>query len=375
MSSIWKGLRNRKDQLLAFAVLFPSLVLIAIFVYGFIFQTGYHSLTDWQDVGDPQESSFIGLKNYRKLFTGLLESRFRQSLVNTLFFTIFFIVGCLTLGLLFAIFLDQGIRFEGFFRMIFLYPMSLSFIVTGTVWNWMLNPVGGINRLPTLFGLESWKFKWIASRTQIIQFDWLRIPIFTGILLLLVLVYLSYRYFRQEKNRAALITMIFSTATLVWLISGGAKKIQIINTSETHGFNLALVGIILAAVWQMSGYMMAMYLAGIRGIPEELREAALVDGASSFQVYLKVIFPLLAPITLSAMIVLGHISLKIFDLIYVMAGPDNATTDVPGILMFMTSFRGNEFAKGAAIAIVMLIMVAVIIIPYLVNTLRTEHEL
>ena len=84
---------------------------------------------------------------------------------------------------------------------------------------------------------------------------------------------------------------------------------------------------------------------------------------------------MLQPITLSAMIVLGHISLKIFDLIFVMAGPDNATTDVPGILMFTTAFRANQFAKGAAIAIVMLIMVAVVIVPYLVNTLRSEVEL
>ncbi len=120
---------------------------------------------------------------------------------------------------------------------------------------------------------------------------------------------------------------------------------------------------------------MAMYLAGIRGISEDLREAARVDGANEFQVYMRVIFPLLQPITLSAMIILGHISLKIFDLIFVIAGPDNATTDIPGILMFVTAFRGNEFAKGAAIAMVMLIMVAVVIIPYLVNTLRTEHEL
>jgi glucose/mannose transport system permease protein len=84
---------------------------------------------------------------------------------------------------------------------------------------------------------------------------------------------------------------------------------------------------------------------------------------------------MLQPITLSAMIVLGHISLKIFDLIFVIAGPDNATTDMPGVLMFVTAFRGNEFAKGAAIAVVMLLMVAVVIIPYLVSTLRSEREL
>ena len=115
--------------------------------------------------------------------------------------------------------------------------------------------------------------------------------------------------------------------------------------------------------------------AGIRSIPEELREAAYVDGANEFQVYRRIILPMLQPITLAAMIVLGHISLKIFDLIFVMAGPDNATTDVPGILMFTTAFRANQFAKGAAIAVVMLLMVAVVIIPYLSSTLRPEDEL
>ena len=85
--------------------------------------------------------------------------------------------------------------------------------------------------------------------------------------------------------------------------------------------------------------------------------------------------PLLRPITLSAMIVLGHISLKIFDLIFVMVGPDNATTDVPGILMFVTAFRGNQFAKGAAIAMVMFAIVAIVIVPYLISTLRSEVEL
>jgi len=159
------------------------------------------------------------------------------------------------------------------------------------------------------------------------------------------------------------------------VLSGGADAIKTVEYEEPHGFNIALVGLIIAAVWQMSGYTMAMYLAGIRGVPDELREAARVDGASEFQVYRRIILPMLQPITLSAMIVLGHISLKIFDLIFVMAGPDNATTDVPGTLMFTTSFRANQFAKGAGIAVVMLVMVTVVIVPYLVVTLRSETEL
>jgi len=132
----------------------------------------------------------------------------------------------------------------------------------------------------------------------------------------------------------------------------------------------AFVGIVAAAVWQMAGYTMALYLAGLAGIPEELRECAVVEGASDWQLYTRIILPLMAPITLSAMIILGHISLKIFDLVFAMAGPDNARTDVPALLMYITTFRGNQFAKGAAIGVILLLLVALIIEPYLRGQLR-----
>jgi glucose/mannose transport system permease protein len=368
-------IKLKPDQLIAFLMLLPSVILIALFVYGFIFQTAYSSLTDWEGVAIGVKKNFIGLENYKNLFTKLLDVRFRQSLVNTLFFTVFFIAGCLSLGLLFAVLLDQKIRYEGVFRMIFLYPMSLSFIVSGTVWRWLLNPKGGINLLPTLIGLEPLEIKWLTDRTQIWQFDWVLLPKIFGYILLAVMILLALRYFKSGRKLYGGIVTLIGLATLFWLLSGQADQLQILDHPEQHGFNLALIGIIIAAIWQMSGYMMAMYLAGIRGIPEELREAARVDGASEFKIYREIILPMLKPITLSAMIVLGHISLKIFDLIFVMVGPDNATTDVPGVLMFLTAFRANQFAKGAAIAMVMLIIVAVIIVPYLVDTLRTEHEL
>lgn len=371
----YSKMRVKRDQITAFLMLLPSLILIAVFVYGFIFQTAYSSFTDWKGVARDIDLNFVGWDNYQNLFTKILDIRFRQSLVNTLFFTIFFIAGCLSLGLLFAILLDQSIRFEGVFRLIFLYPMSLSFIVSGTVWRWLFNPRGGINILPTLIGRKPLEIKWLTDRTQIWQFDWLMLPKMFGYILLVVMILLAVRYFRNGRNWRALIVAAIGAATLVWLLSGRADEIQLLDYPEPHGFNLALIGIVIAAVWQMSGYMMAMYLAGIRGVPDELREAARVDGASEVRIYREIILPMLRPITLSAMIVLGHISLKIFDLIFVMVGPDNATTDVPGVLMFLTAFRGNQFAKGAAIAMVMLVIVAVVIVPYLVNTLRQEQEL
>jgi glucose/mannose transport system permease protein len=364
-----------RDRVVAMLMLLPSIILLAIFVYGFIGKTAYDSLTDWEGVAEDQEVSLIGLKNYEELFTGLLDVRFRQGLVNTFFFTLFFMLGCIVLGLLLAILIDQGIRFEGGWRIVFLFPMALSFIVTGTVWRWLFNPIGGINRLPTLIGLEALKIKWLTDRTQILQFNWQDLPMILSIVAVLALAFIAFRYWRRGRMWVALISGGIGAVILLWVSLGGPKAIPVPKYEEIHGFNVAMIGIVIAAVWQMSGYTMAMYLAGMRGIPEELREAAIVDGANVFQVYRHIVLPILQPITLSAMIVLGHISLKIFDLIFVMAGPDNATTDVPGVLMFVTAFRGNQFAKGAAIAIVMLIMVAMVIVPYLVTTLRSETEL
>lgn len=365
-----------RDRVVAFLMLLPSLALLGIFVYGFIGQTAWVSLSDWgADTGaalrQVRESSFIGLGNYRNLFTGILETRFRQDLVNNLFFTVFFLGGCLGLGLAMAILLDQKIRGESFFRTLFLYPFALAFVVTGTIWNWMLQPRGGINALPTLVGLPRFQFEWIASRKQIWRFNWQDLIFWLSLIVLVILAIvllraLLARNWPRSRNWG-IATGLFAAWTFL-----GAPRVDILGYPETHGFNLALIGIVLAAVWQMSGYTMALYLAGLRGIPEQLREAARVDGATEVQVYRHVVFPLLAPITLSAMIILGHISLKIFDLVFVMGGPDNSTTSVPALLMYVRSFRANQFAEGAAIAVVLLIMVAAVIVPYLWSQLRGE---
>jgi glucose/mannose transport system permease protein len=135
------------------------------------------------------------------------------------------------------------------------------------------------------------------------------------------------------------------------------------------GIPVAIIAVVIAAVWQMTGFSLAMYLAGLRAIPEELREAARIDGANEFQVFTKVIFPQLMPITVSVIIIMAHISLKIFDLIYAMTGPGaNFVTDVPGVYMYETTFRGNFYGNGAAIAIIMLLFVAIFIVPYLISS-------
>lgn len=378
-------MRSTQDRMIATVMVLPSLLLLGVFVYGFIFQTIRTSTSDWGV--DPTtamlenvERNQIGLTNYENIMTDLLEFNFRTALVNTFYFTVFFVGGCLLVGLILALLLDQNVVGEAFFRTVFLFPMSLSFVVTGTIWRWMLQPNGGINILPsTLFGLQPIPFRWINSDTVWLQFAWENVPRNLTFFGLGVLAFLAVRYALNEQRRALGYTLGGAAVVLLVWVAGLWDFLWLpLDVPEAEaamapkGFNAALVGIIVAAVWQMSGYTMAMFIAGIRGIPEELREAARVDGCTEIGVYRHVVLPQLSPIMLSAMIILGHISLKIFDLVFAMAGPDNAQTVVPGLLVYTEGFRENSFAKAAAIAMIMLLFVAAIIIPYLWSQLRDD---
>ena len=142
---------------------------------------------------------------------------------------------------------------------------------------------------------------------------------------------------------------------------------------ETHGFNTATFGIIIATIWQYSGYTMALYLAGFTGISQDLRDASMLDGATTTDYYRHIALPLVKPITISAVIILSHISLKMFDLIFAMTGPDNGQTGHPALNMFLTTFRANDFARGAAIAIVLFLIAATFIIPYMISSYRQRR--
>ena len=381
-------MRSPRDRTIALLMLTPSLLLIAVFVYFFIFRAVQTSLTDWGASGAPPpllqnvEKTFVGGEMYDALFTDLLDFPFRNAMTNTFFFTIFFVGGCLFFGLLLALLLDQNVRGEGFFRTLFLFPMSLSFVVTGTIWRWMLQPGGGINILPqTLFGAEPLTFRWMNSREVILPFEWANVPNYLTLIGLAIVAFYTANLFLSGRLRAAqygvgaALIMLAIVLTGVWgNIWPPLDNPMMEPNIAPKGFNLALIGIIIAAVWQMSGYTMAMFIAGIRGITDELREAARVDGCTEIGIYRYIILPQLSQIMLSAMIVLGHISLKIFDLVFAMAGPDNAQTIVPGVMVYTKGFRENQFAKASAIAVIMLFTVGVIIIPYLWSQLRTSRR-
>jgi glucose/mannose transport system permease protein len=324
-----------RDRLISVLLIIPSVILIGVFVYGFIAFTGFSSLTKWSSL--TPDFTFVGLRNYERLFT---IDRFLIDLRNTVNFTVLFLAACLILGLALALLLDQKVKGEAVFRSIFLFPMAISFIVTGVVWRWLLNPgtmqtgSSGVNLLFEKLGLPFLRSKWFTDPTVI--------------------------YIHPETA----VGQFLNNIGLGWI------------TTPYVGFSVAIISLVIAATWQMSGYTMAMYLAGLRAVPDELREAARVDGANEFQILRHILLPLLRPITLSAVIILGHISLKIFDLVVSMTGPGPAfATDVPAFFMWDTTFRGNNFAQGAAIATILLIMVAVLVVPYLRYTNRQEAEL
>jgi glucose/mannose transport system permease protein len=136
---------------------------------------------------------------------------------------------------------------------------------------------------------------------------------------------------------------------------------------------IGIKAVVIDAFWQMSEYVMAIYLAGIRGIPTELFEATQVDGANTLDIYRFIILPLLRSITLRVVIILGHISLKIFDLVFAMTGSGiGFSCDVPALYMYDKTFRGNFFSQGANITVILLISVAILIIPYLRYSLKAE---
>jgi glucose/mannose transport system permease protein len=281
--------------------------------------------------------------------------------------------GAIGIGLLLAVLLDNKPTGEAFFRTVFLYPMSLSFIVTGTIWRWMLSPQGGVNILPTYVGLDPLQFRWLSSTEAVMEFDWQNLLQIALYILAAVLIVWGLLRIRQQPRRT--MTRLLLPGVILgggaWLAGDILPKALFME--EMHGFNLATLGIIMATVWQYSGYTMALYLAGFTGISQDLRDAAMLDGASSASYYRHIALPMVAPITISAVIILSHISLKMFDLIFAMTGPDNGATGHPALNMYLTTFRANEFSRGAAIAIILFLIAATFIIPYLISSYRQRR--
>jgi glucose/mannose transport system permease protein len=217
-------------------------------------------------------------------------------------FGVLYVTICLFLGLLLAILLDQRIRQEGTVRAIFLYPMAISFIVTGTAWKWMLNPGLGLEKLVRTWGWTDFTFDWIVNE------------------------------------------------------------------------EMAIYTVVIAGVWQASGFVMAMFLAGLRGIDQDIIKAASIDGATMPRIYWRIILPQLRPVFLSSLVILAHLAIKSYDLVVALTGggPGYAT-DLPSTFMYAHTFTRNQLGMGAASAVMMLLTVAAIMVPFLYSEVRASR--
>lgn len=276
-------------------VLAPTTIVMIVCMYGFIVWTGLLSLTKSRMM--PQWE-FVGLDQYVRLFNN---PRWHVAVDNLFIFLILFILIALVLGLLLAIFLDQKIRNEGVIRTIYLYPMAISFIVTGTAWKWILNPGLGIEKLVNDLGFVGFEFRWLVES------------------------------------------------------------------------DMAIYTIVIAAVWQSSGFVMALFLAGLRGVDDNLTKAAKIDGASTIRLYWHIILPLMRPVFFSAIVILTHIAIKSFDLVQALTGGGPGySSDLPANFMYTYSFNRAQIGVGAASAMIMLFGVLAVLIPYLYSELREK---
>ncbi len=278
-------------------VLGPTLLCALVFVYGFILWTGWLSFTDSRLL---PRYELAGIVQYISLFQN---ERWWTALGNLGIFGSLFIGVCLVTGLLLAILLDQRIRAEGFLRAIYLYPMALSFIVTGTAWRWILNPGLGLQNLVRQLGFESFTFDWIVTP------------------------------------------------------------------------GMSIYTVVIAGAWQSTGFVMALFLAGLRGVDDAIIKAAQVDGASATRIYTSIIIPSLRPVFFSSLIILSHIAIKSFDLVMALTGGGPGfSSDLPATFMYTFAFNRNQIGLGAASAMIMLMTVVAILVPLMYAETRRGHH-
>nr|WP_313038479.1 sugar ABC transporter permease [Stutzerimonas nitrititolerans] len=278
-------------------VMAPTVVMILVGFYGYIFWTLVLSFTNSSFM---PSYKWVGLQQYTRL---MANDRWWVASQNLLVFGGLFIGVSLVIGVFLAVLLDQRIRREGFIRTIYLYPMALSMIVTGTAWQWLLNPGLGIDKMLRDWGWEGFRFDWLVDPDRVVYC------------------------------------------------------------------------LVIAAVWQASGFVMALFLAGLRGVDQSIVRAAQIDGASLPTIYLRIVLPSLRPVFFSALMILAHIAIKSFDLVAAMtAGGPGYASDLPAMFMYNFTFSRGQMGIGSASAMMMLGAILMILVPYLYSELRGKRH-
>ena len=243
---------------------------------------------------------FVGLAQYTRLFSS---ERWLLSLENVVLFGAVFIVACLILGFLLAVFIDQKVAAEGVLRTVFLYPFAMSFVATGLIWQWLLTPELGIQSTVRGLGFESFTFDWIATQEQVIY------------------------------------------------------------------------AIALAAVWQASGLVMALLLAGLRGIDDSLWKAARIDGIPTWRVYMSIVLPMLGPSIGTAVVLLAVSVVKVYDIVVAMTqGGPGLASEVPGKFIMDNLFNRANIGLASAASTVLLMTVLALLAPWMYARARAARN-
>lgn len=234
--------------------------------------------------------AFVGLDQYERLWQ---TSRWVVSIQNLMVYGVFSLVFTIVVGFLLAVLMDQKIRFEDTFRTIMLYPFALSFIVTGLVWQWILNPQFGIQHIVRSLGFESFSF------------DPLNNP------------------------------------------------------------KVVMFGLLIAGLWQGTGFVMCIMLAGLRGIDEEIWKAARIDGIPRWKVYVFVVIPMMRPVFITTLVLVASGIIKLYDLVVAQTsgGPGNAS-QVPAMYVYDYMFQAQNLGQGLAASTMMLLSVLIVLIPW-----------
>ncbi|KPJ84930.1 MAG: ABC transporter permease [Spirochaetes bacterium DG_61] len=285
---------KKGDQIISYAMILPAFLLVFVLLIVPMFQNIYYSFFEWDGLKAPV---FIGLRNY---VSTISDNNFIVSLRNTLIWVGFTLVFPVMGGLLIAIFIN-GIVLENFFKSIFFIPITISFVATGIIWNYMFSrEMGVINNFLPLIGIHK-KVSWLTE-----------VPLNTFALL------------------------------IGW-------------------------------TWQQLGINMVLFLMGLVTIPKDQTEAAMIDGANKWQLFIHVTFPMLRPITTIVITMAMVNSFKAFDIIYVMTrGGPARTSETLAVTMFRETFTLFRMGYGAAISVILSVIVITVSSVYIKRMTRKD---
>jgi len=276
--------RNISSKIAAIPMIATALV---VFLGGTIWTVVY-SFTDSKLL---PRLRWVGLDQYERLWE---TSRWVVSIQNLLFYGVMSLVFTVVMGFILAVLMDQKIRFEDTFRTIMLYPFALSFIVTGLVWQWILNPDFGLQGVVRDMGWTSFTF-------------------------------------------------------------------DPLNNPDT-----VLFGLLIAGLWQGTGFVMCLMQAGLRGIDEDIWKAARVDGIPTWKTYVMIIIPMMRPVFITTLVIVASGIIRLYDLVVAMTsgGPGGNASQVPAMYVYDYMFQAQNLGQGFAASTMMLLSVLIVLIPW-----------